>query len=70
MTCKEKLVWLRKIFSNSPQARAEVMSAEIPQPLFESQKDFAAALEELEYESETLGSRGRVTTNGKDNCPS
>ena len=48
MTYKEKLVWLRKIFSNDPRVRAEAMSAEIPQPLFESQEDFAKALEDLE----------------------
>ena len=59
MTCQEKLDWLRKVFSNNPQVRAEVMSAEVPQPLFESQEGFAKALEDLEYESETLGSRGR-----------
>ena len=59
MTYQEKLDWLRKIFSNDPRIRAEAMSAEIHQPLFESQEDFARALEDLEYESEILGSRGR-----------
>ena len=59
MTYQEKLAWLGKIFSNDPQVRAEAMNTEIPQPLFEFQEDFARALEELEYESETLGSRGR-----------
>ncbi len=59
MTDQEKLDWLRKIFSNDPRVRAEAMSTKIPQPLFNSQEDFAKALEELEYESEILGSRGR-----------
>jgi len=59
MTYQEKLDWLGKLFSNDPGIRAEAMSAEIPQPLFESQEDFAKALEELKHESEILGSRKR-----------
>jgi len=47
MTYQEKLTWLRKIFSNDPRVRVEAMSAEIPQPLFESQEDFARALKDL-----------------------
>ncbi len=54
MSCQEsyqeKLTWLRKIFSNDPQVRAEAISTEIPQPLFESQEEFTKALEELEYD--------------------
>ena len=48
MTHQEKLAWLKKIFSNDPQVRAEAMSAEIPQPLFEFQEDFAMALNEIQ----------------------
>ena len=48
MTYHEKLAWLRKIFSNDPRVRAEAMNTEIPQPLFESQADFAMALKDLE----------------------
>ena len=48
MTYKEKLNWLRRIFSNDPGIRAEAINTEIPQPLFDSQEDFARALEELE----------------------
>ena len=44
MTYQEKLDWLRKIFSNDPTVRAEAMNTEVPQPLFESQEDFARAL--------------------------
>ena len=50
MTYQEKLAWLRKIFSNDPGVRAEAMSTEIPQPLFESQEDFAKALKDLDNE--------------------
>ena len=50
MTYQEKLDWLRKIKSNDPGIRAEAMSTEIPQPLFESQEDFARALKELEHD--------------------
>ena len=47
MTWREKLDWLRKIFSNDPAVRAEAMNTEVPQPLFESQEDFAEALKEI-----------------------
>ena len=50
MTYQEKLDWLEKIFSNDPRVRAEAMNTEIPQPLFESQDNFAKALKDLENE--------------------
>ena len=50
MTYQEKLDWLRKIFSSDPGIRDEAMSAEIPQPLFDSREDFARALKELEHD--------------------
>lgn len=48
VTHQEKLNWLRKIFSNDPRVRAEAMSTEIPQPLFDSREDFTRALKEME----------------------
>ena len=58
MTYQEKLNWLKKIFSNDPRVRAEAMSTEIPQPLFDSQEDFDKALKDLERP------RKRTTTRG------